>query len=302
MLSNGDDRRRTLSPKDEAEVIMKYIGEVKKEFAQRAAAVKEEIGQEINLDYPICDVKDPKQQRVHQKFISGKMSKLEVSEYEKGFLTELDNLLKIIVEAEKKSSISWEKRNKGKNQKKDDTQMTTEELYGEKISAKKLGVILDNSGSMAKYLPQLREEIKKKFPNSYFIEIYGATISHYDFTSREGDAHWHFVTPEEGDNPFLPFWNRSEMPKANLSDYYFGLMQDNISAFKALALIRKVDAIYWFTDLKDEVTDSGSRTFEAILRASKVKLYIHTIGRRPSRKLSDAIKKYGIKVINKKMK
>jgi len=49
-------------------------------------------------------------------------------------------------------------------------------IFGEKIIAKKLGVILDISPSMSLYIPRLKSEIEENFKNAKFIEVNGCAV------------------------------------------------------------------------------------------------------------------------------
>ena len=64
--------------------------------------------------------------------------------------------------------------------------------------------------------------------------------------------------------------------------------------------LHKVDVIYWFCDLRDDVDDDTVRRLAKVLLEKKVKLYIHTVGRKPKGLLETLVKQSGGSVITDK--
>ena len=280
------------------EVSWQYIQNTKDEFKRRAKAVEEEIGEKVEFTYTYFSNMDDDQKKFHQDFLNAKLSESKSKDHIKGFLKELEINRAALARAEKKAKVSWDKKNS--NIKKKEENLTSEELYGTKISAKRLGVVLDKSGSMSSFLPQLRAEIKKKFPNSYFIEIYGSAFRDPDY--RWLEYSYNYISPNKDENPFLKIWYCQEIPQDNPHYFQARLNQDNLTAIGALSKFRKVDAIYWFSDMKDRVDAKRVEHLKELLISNKTKFYAHTIGKYPTRSLSLMVKETGGKVIRKKLK
>jgi len=280
------------------EVSWEYIQNTKGEFERRAKAVEKETGEKVEFSFLYFANMNPQQKKFHQDFLKARISDSKTENHIKEFLKELEKNRKLLAKAEERAKISWDKKNA--NVKKKEENLTSKELYGTKISAKRLGVVLDKSGSMAHYLPKLRAEIKKKFPNSYFIEIYGSMFSDPDY--RWLDYSWHYVSPNDGENPFLKEWFCQSIPQENPHYFQARLSQDNLTAIGALSKFRKVDAIYWFSDMKDRVDSKKVEDLKDLLIRNKTKFYAHTVGKYPTRALSSMVKATGGKVIRTKLK
>ena len=293
---------RGWTKKDVVEVSWKYIQDTKKEFQKRSAAVEKEIGEKVELNYRYFHNMDADQKKIQDNFLKARLSTDKTHAHINAFLEDLELNRQILAKAEEKAKVSWEKKNANKNQKEDVTKEAS--IYGTKIKAKRLGVILDTSGSMSQYLGRLREEIKKEFPNAYFIEIYGSFFKGPDYM---GISHWleigyNYIEREDHENPFLNSWYCPKIPEENPHYLKSRLEMDNIAAMAALSHLRKVDAIYWFSDMKDRVDSKPVETLLALLKRNKTKVYAHTTGKYPTRALSSMIKGSGGKVIRKKIK
>jgi hypothetical protein len=275
----------------------RYIENTKDQFRKRVISIKKETGEKIVLNFRYFQKMDKKQKRFHEKFLKAQISHKNAHQYINNYLRELESIRKVIALAEERASKSWvEKQKKEEPAKK--TEFTSAELYGVEIKTKKLGVILDVSYSMRTLLPKLRAEINLKFPNAYFIEIYGSQIHTY----FHADSIGYYAKPEEGDNPFEKKWHKQSIPQQNVYSYTAGREQSNLAAMLALAKLKQVDSIYWFSDMKDVgrmVTDQGVTNLAAILKTYNVKIYAHTVGLEPTHKLRKVLNTYG-KVIRKK--
>ncbi|MEM7145160.1 MAG: hypothetical protein AAF591_08470 [Verrucomicrobiota bacterium] len=137
------------------------------------------------------------------------------------------------------------------------------------VKAKKLGVILDNSGSMSAYLEDLRSEIRRGFKGSIFSEVWGCRL--------EGIS--------EQRETIVP-----------------GLIYHDPAA--VIKTVRKmveddgVDAIYWFTDLKDGETSRALEELEEYLNVNgnfnmRVKFYVRSLSEKPSKELAEVIRRSG---------
>ena len=145
---------------------------------------------------------DRKQQALHNKFLNFKTNEKDFHKYIVPYLVELEKNRALLATAEEKAAKIWEERNKKGEIKEYVTREA--ELYGTQIKSKRIGVVLDNSYSMALVLPKLRDQIKSKFEYAYFIEIYGSFIEYSGQKLKEKT--WFYVSPESSENPFLKQW------------------------------------------------------------------------------------------------
>jgi hypothetical protein len=137
------------------------------------------------------------------------------------------------------------------------------------VKAKKLGVILDNSGSMSEYLEDLRLEIRRGFKGSVVSEVWGCRLE---------------AISEQRDSiiPGLIYHDPAAVMKA----------------VRKLVERDKVDAIYWFTDLRDGETAKALNELEEYLNVnggmnSRVKFYVRSIADEPSKELAEVIRRSG---------
>lgn len=125
-------------------------------------------------------------------------------------------------------------------------------IAGITVRSENLGVILDHSGSMKPFLQPLRDEISKDFPEARFRECYGCALN------------WQVTGAKD---------NRSQVVL---------FMED-------LVIVEKVDAIYWFSDLKDPVTPEGLHRLSQLRSRGKTSLYVLSVGEKPDRDLEEEI-------------
>jgi hypothetical protein len=137
------------------------------------------------------------------------------------------------------------------------------------VKAKKLGVILDNSGSMSAYLEDLRSEIRRGFKGSVFSEVWGCRLE---------------AISEQRDSiiPGLIYHDPAAVMKT----------------VRKLVERDKVDAIYWFTDLRDGETEKALQELEEYLNVngnfnSRVKFYVRSVSEEPSKELAEVIRRSG---------
>ena len=136
------------------------------------------------------------------------------------------------------------------------------------MKGESLGVVLDVSGSMQRYLPSLRKEINSQFSGAQYLEVVGCLLEPSDFNPRE-------IEPSNARNP-------------NSRDSV-------MNSFRELVEIHKVDSIYWFCDLQDERTPEALKELRYIVNPSnsrfpRVHLYIRSTDEGPDRELIDIIK------------
>lgn len=140
------------------------------------------------------------------------------------------------------------------------------------VKAKRLGVVLDVSGSMTSHLPAVRKEIQKSFSNATTILIDGCRL----------DWDPDFVFKKTAERSSRTGWTASSV----------------IEAINILVTRNKVDAIYWFSDLQDGETEQGRQRLLELLRVSEgpdkaVRLYIRSLEQQPTRKLNMIVRASG---------
>ena len=284
---------------DIARVAWEFITRHQAELTARANAAADITGKKVEIQFLHNTKMDRKQTLVHERFLKYRLSESQIHEHVTPYLVELEKNRLLVVNAEEEASKIWEEKNKAGEMKEDVTNEA--ELYGTKIKSANLGVVLDNSNSMAAFLPKLREEIGTKFKNSHFVEIYGSILN-LGFNEDITKNLWFYLTPQKGENPFLKKWYCPEYPSKNIHYFVAGLEQDNLSAIAALAMERKVDTIYWFTDMKDKGYDNAEKALGIILTKHNVKLYVHTLSQMPRTSVRNIIKASGGEVIRKRIR
>ncbi|MGC6426059.1 MAG: hypothetical protein ACON5H_03565 [Akkermansiaceae bacterium] len=126
-------------------------------------------------------------------------------------------------------------------------------IAGVNVRSENLGVLLDHSGSMKPFLDPLRKEISKDFPHAIFSECYGCALT------------W-------GVNPF----SKAQRDRVML------FMED-------LVIVQKADAIYWFSDLNDAITEPGLNRLAKLRKQTGLSLYVLSVKNKPSKDLMKQI-------------
>jgi len=167
-------------------------------------------------------------------------------------------------------------------------------MFGKIIKARKLAVVLDVSGSMHRYLPAVVQEANKVSGGCPMVLFYGCGLTETGDRSIErkraepargreftefwqrtfGGAGWRPSrnTPVPGDEVFKVFNGRKDT-------WYF----ESVGiAHSWLALtsskVQEADAIYWFSDFQDAVSETQLLEVQKILKNRKQKLYVHASG------------------------
>ena len=130
------------------------------------------------------------------------------------------------------------------------------EVGGINFKATNLGVILDNSSSMQPHIPALKKEIDKNFPGSHYREIYGCALT----------------------------WNAA--PKT------LGQREQVILSMEDLIIVKKTDAIYWFSDLRDAHTPAGLARISELFDRSGAAFYASSVDQKPKDELEPLITKF----------
>jgi len=124
---------------------------------------------------------------------------------------------------------------------------------GIQVRSSNLGVLLDNSSSMQAHIPKLRKEIDKGFPGSHYRECYGCALT----------------------------WQAS--PEApGKRDFVLLHMED-------LIIVKKTDALYWFSDLRDVQSEAGLTRLGELLQRSGALFYVSSVDQKPKDDLEELI-------------
>lgn len=160
-------------------------------------------------------------------------------------------------------------------------------LFGQKIDARRMAVILDMSGSMYPFLPIVIKEVDKVAPGSVVILHYGCGMNDTEIrkpvvvetTSKDFDSDRIVTSLLESTTRAMNKEQREgllTMVKKRAKTYY--VPSTNVSStWVALtdSRLKDVDAIYWFADFADSLTQERLDDVSRKLRSRKQKLYIH---------------------------
>lgn len=175
-------------------------------------------------------------------------------------------------------------------------------LFGKKVKALKLGVILDRSGSAKPYLSRVLKEIGKDFAKATIVTLHGCGIGSDGAKMDIEEIGPSFTIKGVKDSKGNEVDIGSELRK-----FREGFNIDNGNgktdtqhAIKKL-LAEKVDAIYWFADFADPVDEATAAKLTKELEEKKVKLVLHSFkGKDPPPALEQMVKKLHGDVIKSK--
>ncbi|NNC89259.1 MAG: hypothetical protein HKN82_12435 [Akkermansiaceae bacterium] len=269
---------------------MRYITNLKERFAKRAAVLGEVTGRPHDLGYQYFHGElDRKQERHQERFLENRLSERDMEEHIANLLEDLEAVRKELAAAEKKAREDAPQAAGRKA-----VPLKKAEIYGTTVSASRLGVILDNSPSMAPHLEKLRETIGAHYPDAHYREVWGSFITGSSRRRDEsGRFRWFYVEPGEGADPLDPEWHCPAVEQRAAHKLQWRMEKDNVSALLALVQLRKADAIYWFCDFDDDEDDEAIKEIARPILDNKVRLYVHTLKRRPPKLLILLIERSG---------
>lgn len=283
------------TPKDRAEVAEDFMERLKKEFAGRLDRLQKFMGKAPVLDMKFLDSNtssDPKVAAEWKRFREGGMGEGGTTKWVTKIVKELESARRALAMAEKPASTAWEKKYKDNPPPAVIPPAQQAMIYEMDVQASQLGVILDSSVSMTKYLPTLRQEISKRFANTRFTEIEGCYL---ETPNKHWGLHgeWYYTTPPENENLFDPKWWLPEIPKDDLHFHINQWLHDTLGAMTAMVNNMGVDALYWFCDFDDKIEPAAIKALEKLLEPRKVRLYVHTVKSSPPTALANLIKHTG---------
>jgi hypothetical protein len=211
-------------------------------------------------------------------------------------------------------------------------------LFGVEVQAKKLGVLVDISGSMQSYIPAVMEEIFKKFPDADVVFMNGCGLEDWNTalknwteineqqqkTAKENKTK--FIGPKSMPKPQVVKFNSAEAsdsPTIRGTINYGGFRKDYPDLYDKLArrgntwmvtsfadshaaglafdqfARRKVEAIYWFADFGDPVVGPAAEEAAKLVLDNKMEIIIHST--RGLGKAGDWIKQVNGKIVQTKL-
>ena len=261
------------------------------DFERRAANLKNETGVEFDLGYDyLAPTEDRRKKRMLEKFAEQRLSDRDTEKHVSSALAEFEEVRKRLVVAEAKASEGWvaEKRERLA---KDGT------IFDMEVRAGNLCVIMDNSRSMQPYLEKLREEILGEFGDAFIVECNGCDLS---YPARAKWFHAEYV----GDiDPFSPDRHIPEVPQWENAPYsrFISWTRDTPGALLCMSELMEADAVYWFCDFDDPVNEEVMAGIARNFMDRNVKLYVHTLDKRPPEMISLLAEKSGGEVIRKRI-
>jgi hypothetical protein len=173
-------------------------------------------------------------------------------------------------------------------------------IFGRKVEAKKLGVILDVSGSAHPKLASAIQEIDKAFGDSILILYPGCGMVDDKKGRKLHQIRKFSAIPKkelEGDIPrmstagqlikalkipeFEKLTSRPNMKERLFVSWFEGnesdkghLITHTDAAFEDL-IAKGVDSIYWFADFRDKVSAEAAEDLLKELKRKKIKVYLH---------------------------
>jgi hypothetical protein len=211
-------------------------------------------------------------------------------------------------------------------------------LFGVEVQAKKLGVLVDISGTMQPYIPAVMEEVFKSFPDADVVFMNGCGLEDWDTalknwteineqrqkTAKENKTK--FIGPKSMPKPQVVKFNSAEAsdsPTIRGTVNYGGFRKDYPDLYDKLARRgntwmvtsfseshaaglafdqfgrRKVEAIYWFSDFMDPVVGPAAEEAAKLVLDNKMEVIIHST--RGLGKAGDWIKQVNGKIVQTKL-
>jgi hypothetical protein len=174
--------------------------------------------------------------------------------------------------------------------------VSAKEIFGMKVEAERIAVVLDCSASMVTVLKPVIDEILESFPNAIIIGTYGCEI--YPGSGNPIQA---YMVPlkdaqDSGASDFhkvLPYKYKSRS---------FWTSRGPGGALVHQAKEGSVQAIYWFADFQDPVDPTGMEEIADVLFNADVRLYVHSVQKKPDDAIDEAVKRTGGTVLIKPLK
>jgi hypothetical protein len=185
----------------------------------------------------------------------------------------------------------------------DTVEINTVEIFGNPITAGRIGVILDSSPSMKEEIIRLRAAIEASFTNHFFVEAATCELTGDRSGGRLaqqcafGDGRiysspWFFADPPAGMNPFEKDWHCPlRLMRSTDEEFLFRewvrLTRSPISAIFAMSGLLKVDTLVWYSDFQDADNTQFCKDLAKMLEKNGTRLYLVSHDERPNKALRD---------------
>ena len=203
------------------------------------------------------------------------------------FTKDINENLKKLAPFISKAEALWSRENM-----KNEDSYEEGDLYGQIVKTKRLGVILDVSASMEFYEEKLRKHIVTTFKKAVFYEIDGCGL----YSNKE-EVFWKYIDKIPTDvNPFGKYSFPEKIHFNAHRDDKAAKIRNTIDIIKVQIEFFKIDALYWFCDLKDPINTKVFKELEDLILENKVKFFVHVPAKiRPSKSkiFEDLAKKSG---------
>ena len=279
-----------------AKVCWKLIENLRTEQIERKAKLSEhfdDLAPDLNFaNFPSEQGADG--ERLKERFLAGRLRSSKADEFMASLHKNLQANQDLLYEAEKNAAQKWKLDSESVESEKEHTA----KIFGNDVTAIRLGVILDSSPSMKDVIPKLRESIAEKFHYSYFVEVakcslgknllvaqgFGreTSIDNYNFHG----CPWFFADPPKRANPFEEKWHSPRDLKSlstveSCYPVWPSLTRTPSSAFSAMINLLETDTIYWFSDFKDKVNEGFVKALCREMRKRKIRLYLVSNSKKP---------------------
>lgn len=288
--ASADEATGKWDEKSIADYSQRLIDWLTTNFEERAnrVAAATPAGFKLNYDY-LAPTEDRQRRRVFEKFREGSLAEKAAEKHIEASLKDLERVRVQLAAAEALAAAGW---------KAEEADAEKEgRIYDSTLTAARLAVVLDNSPSMQPYLEKLRQEISRDFPNAYFIEVNGCSMT------RPATCPWFYSAPTVWANPFSPERHIPKVPTMADRPHseFISWTRSATSALESMVDLMQADAIYWFCDYDDPTDDAVIRQFARKVMAKKVKLFVHTVDRRTPELLATLAEKSGGKTVKKRI-
>ncbi len=288
--ARADEATGKWDEKSIADYSQRLIDWLTANFADRANRVSAATptGFALSYDY-MAATEDRQRRRVFEKFREGSLTENATEKHIEACLKEFERVRLELAAGEAVAAAAWKGEGDGAEKE--------GRIYDSTFAAARLTVVLDNSRSMAPYLAKLREEISRDFPNAYFVEVNGCSMS------RSATCPWFFSAPTVWANPYSPERHIPKVPTMAERPHssFISWTRSATSALESMVDLMRADAIYWFCDFDDPTDDAVIRQFARKVMDKKVKLFIHTLDRRTPKLLATLAEKSGGKTVRKRI-
>lgn len=161
-------------------------------------------------------------------------------------------------------------------------------VMGLNITAQRLGVLLDVSGSMYGILPEVIRQIDQQFKDYVLVLVPGCSV---EATADPGE--FSRMDFEEGVGLFyMPPAFTAQLQKLPHRPF-LGPRADSGQAIEYIIGRLNVDSIYWFSDFQDRVAPERMTKLGDLLKEKHIRLYVNSVESTPHPTILQAVGQTG---------